>query len=146
PAAQVLQPGQVAANPFVRTMTAGQLTDWAARKVGGGAPTMRMPGGSSAPGAFGLSGPTQGRVPFSMVPAGGAAMAMPTDGANAGPGLASLLRALMEEPAAAPQAQAAPAPASAPFGFAPYAAPTPAPTAFDYEKTLALLRPRRPTR
>ncbi len=151
PAAQVLQPGQVAANPFVRNMTAGQLADWAARKVGSDAPTMRMPGGSSAPGAFGLSGPTQGRAPFSMAPAGGAAMTMPVDNASEGPGIASLLRVLMEEPAAAPQAQAAPAPAptSAPFGFAPLAAPappTPRPVPFDYEKFVSLLRPRRPTR
>lgn len=146
PAAQVLQPGQVAANPFVRNMTAGQLADWAARKVGADAPTMRMPGGSSAPGAFGLSGPTQGAAPFAMAPPAGAAA--PTNGASTGPDLASLLRTLMGEAAAAPQAQTAPAPAptSAPFGFAPFAAPAPAPVPFDYEKTLALLQPRRPTR
>ncbi|MBL7406371.1 hypothetical protein INQ30_29095, partial [Escherichia coli] len=50
PVVQVLQPGQVSANPFVRPMTAGQLVDWANSKVGGAAPTMQMPGGGGGRG------------------------------------------------------------------------------------------------
>ncbi|MEE7483963.1 hypothetical protein MOF7_00660, partial [Methylobacterium oryzae] len=76
PVVQVLQPGQVSANPFVRPMTAGQLVDWANGKVGGAAPTMQMPGGVGR-GAFGLAGPVASGTAGSITPAGGAAMQAP---------------------------------------------------------------------
>ncbi|MFT8922723.1 hypothetical protein [Acetobacter sp.] len=39
PISQIMSPQQVAANPFLRNMTAGQVQDWAAQKMGGaGAP------------------------------------------------------------------------------------------------------------
>ncbi|MCC6105999.1 hypothetical protein [Acetobacter sp.] len=39
PVAQVMSPQQIAANPFLRGMTAGQVQDWAAQKMGGSVPT-----------------------------------------------------------------------------------------------------------
>lgn len=39
PISQIMSPQQIAANPFLRNMTAGQVQDWAAQKMGGaGAP------------------------------------------------------------------------------------------------------------
>ncbi|GAA3674762.1 lysozyme family protein [Acetobacter lovaniensis] len=35
PISQIMSPQQVAANPFLRNMTAGQVQDWAAQKMGG---------------------------------------------------------------------------------------------------------------
>lgn len=58
PVASVLPSASVAANPFLRGMTAGDLMNWASRKVGGSAPTMQMPGGAAASGRFGVSGVT----------------------------------------------------------------------------------------
>ena len=78
PVSQVLQPGQVTANPFVRSMTAGDLAGWAAKKVGSSAPTMTVPGESSGPAAFGFSGPTQAPDAGTTLPAGGAMMTMPS--------------------------------------------------------------------
>lgn len=110
PVVQVLQPGQVSANPFVRPMTAGQLVDWANRKIGGTAPTMQMPGASSRPAAFSLSGPTQNAGPGTSLPAGGATMQVPD--ADRGTDVAGLLRALTAAGASAapPVAQAAATP------------------------------------
>ncbi|MBA9063137.1 hypothetical protein GGQ91_002525 [Methylobacterium fujisawaense] len=85
PVSQVLEASQVAANPFLRNMTAGQLTDWAAGKVSGSAPKMTMPGGSSRPAAFGLSGPTQAGGAGTVLPAGGGDMSTPNPMATADP-------------------------------------------------------------
>ena len=136
PVVQVLQPGQVSANPFVRPMTAGQLVDWANGKVGGGAPTMKMPGGSSAPAAFSLSGPSQGGGAGSRLPADGAAMQSPE--ADRTLQVASLLRTLTaaDAPAASPVAQAAAAPAQAPMQMQPARRQAPA---FDAQRFFALL-------
>lgn len=38
PVSQVMSPQQIAANPFLRNMTAGQVQDWAAQKMGGSVP------------------------------------------------------------------------------------------------------------
>lgn len=86
PVSQVLQAGQISANPFLRGMTAGQLTDWAARKVGGSAPTMTMPGGSSAPAAFGLGGVSQGAGAGSVLPFGGNIATSPDTPSSLGAG------------------------------------------------------------
>ncbi|WP_430913901.1 hypothetical protein [Methylobacterium sp. sgz302541] len=100
PVAQILTPDAIAANPFTRSMTAGDLTLWASKKVGGdGSPApaaMTMPGEAPTPGAFGLSGPTQVGAPFSLAPAGAAAMTAPTEPAPAddGPDFAALLKSL----------------------------------------------------
>lgn len=97
PAAQVLDAAQVAANPFVRKMTAGQLADWAAQKVGGSAPRMTLPGASSAPAAFGLGGPTQAPSLGTRLPSGGTGATMPADETAAGntsPSTADALKSL----------------------------------------------------
>lgn len=39
PVSQVMSPQQIAANPFLRNMTAGQVQDWAAQKMGGSVPS-----------------------------------------------------------------------------------------------------------
>lgn len=39
PVSQVMSPQQVAANPFLRGMTTGQVQDWAAQKMGGAGPS-----------------------------------------------------------------------------------------------------------
>ncbi|MFT8308494.1 hypothetical protein [Acetobacter malorum] len=62
-AASILSPAQVAANPFLRGMTAGQVQDWAAQKMGGPAPQtqqMATPQPSAGYGAPALvqSGPS----------------------------------------------------------------------------------------
>ena len=57
---------------------------------------MAIPGEAPTPGAFGLSGPTQVGAPFSLAPAGAAAMTAPTEPAPAddGPDFAALLKSL----------------------------------------------------
>ena len=83
PVSQVLQAQQVAANPFMRSMTAGDLAGWAAGKVGGSAPTMTLPGVASGPARLGLTGATQAQggasVPMT-VPDASAAAATPGTG------------------------------------------------------------------
>lgn len=44
PAASVLDPAAVKANPFLRGMSVADLQSWASRKVGGGAPVQTAPG------------------------------------------------------------------------------------------------------
>ncbi|WP_331292444.1 hypothetical protein [Methylobacterium radiotolerans] len=107
PVVQVLQPGQVSANPFVRPMTAGQLVDWANGKVGGAAPTMQMPGGVGR-GAFGLAGPVASGTAGSITPAGGAAMQAPEQDRSLQ--VAALLRTLTaaDAPPASPHRRQAP--------------------------------------
>ncbi|MCG4258211.1 lysozyme family protein [Acetobacter senegalensis] len=39
PVTQVMSPQQIAANPFLRNMTAGQVQDWATQKMGGAGPS-----------------------------------------------------------------------------------------------------------
>ena len=63
PVSDLLPSSSITANPFLRGMSAGDLTSWAARKVGGTAPVMTMPGASSAPGRFGLGGVGQSAMP-----------------------------------------------------------------------------------
>lgn len=61
PVSQLLPSSSIAANPFLRGMSAGDLTDWASRKMSGG-PAMQMPattGGPARPAGFGLTGPQQ---------------------------------------------------------------------------------------
>lgn len=146
PVVQVLQPGQVAANPFVQPMTAGQLVDWANRKVGGGAPTMKMPGGQAGFGAFGLAGPSAAGTPGTTLPAGGATMQAPAPD-DRGTDVGALLKALTAPNAPAPSAlaQAAlrPTPAVAPFGTATQPA-RPRSAAFDPTAFFQLLRTRAP--
>lgn len=136
PVVQVLQPGQVSANPFVRPMTAGQLVDWANGKVGGAAPTMQMPGGGVGRGAFGLAGPVAAGTAGSVTPAGGAAMQAPEQDRTTQ--VASILRALTaaDAPAASPVAQAAAAPAPAPAPLPPHRRQAPG---FDAQRFFALL-------
>lgn len=145
PVVQVLQPGQVSANPFVRPMTAGQLVEWANGKVGGAAPTMKMPGASSAPASFGMAGPSQGAGPGTSLPAGGAAMQVPRKGGDLD--IAALLKAVTAPGSAGGQGQASAAPAQA--APAPAAARTaldasrPA-TGFDSQRFFSLLPGYRP--
>jgi hypothetical protein len=135
PVVQVLQPGQVSANPFVRPMTAGQLVDWANGKVGGAAPTMQMPGGGVGRGAFGLAGPVASGA-GSVTPAGGAAMQAPEQDRTTQ--VASILRALTaaDAPTAPPVAQAAAAPSPAPAPLPPHRRQAPG---FDTQRFFALL-------
>lgn len=63
PASSILSPAQVAANPFLRGMTAGQVQDWAAQKMGGSAPQAQpqapqMPAPQPSPG-YGMPAPAQ---------------------------------------------------------------------------------------
>lgn len=60
---------------------------WANKFLGGGMQLPNAAGGSSAPAAFGLAGPTQGRGAGTVMPGGGGAMATPEGtamGAGAG--------------------------------------------------------------
>lgn len=112
PVSAVLPAASIAANPFLNGMSAGDLTAWAAKKVGDGSATMTMPGSIAGAGAFGLSGPVSAGTAGSVTPAGGAMMQTPP--AESGPDFASLLKALggsdqTTNPAAQPQAKA-PAP------------------------------------
>lgn len=60
PAASILSPAQVAANPFLRGMTAGQVQDWAAQKMGGSAPQApQMPAPQPSPSSYGVPDPVQ---------------------------------------------------------------------------------------
>lgn len=98
PLANVLPSASISANPFLRGWTAGQLVDWTARKVGGAAPTMTVPGESTRSGRFGVSG-------VQASPAAATAMTMPAtqESAEAGnPLLAQVLQAVLQ-----PQAQQA---------------------------------------
>lgn len=114
PVSQVLQPGQVAANPFVQPMTAGQLVDWASRKVGGSAPAMTIPGTPASTGAFSLAGPAPSGTPDSVTPAAGATMQAPAQ--DDGIDVAGLLKKLTGGgTATSPLAQAAAAPAAPPM-------------------------------
>ena len=75
PVSQILPSSSIAVNPFLRGMSAGDLTAWADRKMSG-AP-MQMPasaGGAAKPAGFSVSGVTQGAAP-----AAGATMATPQD-------------------------------------------------------------------
>jgi hypothetical protein len=141
PAAQILDPAQVAANPFMKKMTAGQLTDWAAQKVSGSAPKMTMPGGSSGPGRFSLSGPTQAPIGSSNssgpVPASALAgltnidaiLAQMGAGGGAGSGKGGLGLTSGSSGSSGsdgPKPPAAPAPLQRrPFGFMTFAGQTP---------------------
>ncbi|PAL21049.1 lysozyme family protein [Acetobacter syzygii] len=59
PISQIMSPQQIAANPFLRNMTAGQVQDWAAQKMGGGAPQApQMPTPQTFP-AYGAPAPVQ---------------------------------------------------------------------------------------
>ncbi|MCP1270573.1 lysozyme family protein [Acetobacter cerevisiae] len=59
PASSILSPAQVAANPFLRGMTAGQVQDWAAQKMGGSAPQApQMPAPQPSSG-YGAPAPVQ---------------------------------------------------------------------------------------
>lgn len=122
PAAQVLDAAQVAANPFVRKMTAGQLADWAAQKVSGSAPKMTMPGGSNRPAAFGLAGPTQAPEIGFVLPAGGAGAAAPAGDAMAtspASGTADALKSLGGMSGGSGQGGQKRGPADAPMQFHP---------------------------
>lgn len=139
PVSQILDAKQVAANPFVRPMTAGQLVDWASRKVGGSAPTMTMPaeGGPAASGKLGLSGVEAVPYGYSLA----APAAKPTsDGAkDDGPDVASILKLMAGDNGLAALAQQT--------GSAPAAVPSAPPMVplqrravpFDRDAFLALL-------
>lgn len=134
PVSRVLDAKQIAANPFVQSMTAGQLADWAARKVGGSAPTMTMPveGAPAASGRFGFSG---------IEPSATSAPTMTTPEAKKDEGLdvASILKLVAGEKGLASLA--------APAGGGATAAPAPPPMVppqrraipFDRDAYLALL-------
>jgi len=129
PVSAVLPASSIAANPFLRPMSAGDLVGWAARKVGGDA-AMTMPaaaGGPAAPARFGFSG-------IEAAPA----VATPSPKSDDGPDVASILKTLMAGGGGA-VAQAAAAPAPAPALAAP---PRPAAPAFDTSAYLATLRRR----
>lgn len=75
PVSQILPASSIAANPFLRGMSAGDLTAWADRKMSG-APK-QLPdsvGGPARAAGFSTSGVTQGAAP-----AGGATMSVPQD-------------------------------------------------------------------
>ncbi|MCC0809117.1 hypothetical protein FPV16_23440 [Methylobacterium sp. W2] len=91
PVVQVLPPASIAANPFLKPMTAGDLMGWAARKVGDQAPTMTMPGAAPAASSqFGMLGPQASARPA-------APMQMPGEAPAAAPSFnaASFLQAVM---------------------------------------------------
>ncbi|KXV72194.1 hypothetical protein AD952_05630 [Acetobacter cerevisiae] len=59
PASSILSPAQVAANPFLRGMTAGQVQDWAAQKMGSSVPqAQQTPAPQPSPG-YGMPAPAQ---------------------------------------------------------------------------------------
>lgn len=66
---------------------------WANKFLGGGMQLPASAGGSSAPAAFGLSGPTQGRGTGTVVPSGGGTMGLPSSSSGssdaASPGVSS---------------------------------------------------------
>lgn len=135
PVSAVLPPASIAANGFLNGKTAGWLTDWAARKVGDGAATMRAPDGAGPPaasGRFGFAG-----IEPSAAPA--PTMTTPTESRDEGPDIGAILKMLAGDRglAAMAQPQAEPAPSPTP--------PTPrrpAP-AFDLDGFLAQLPSRR---
>ena len=140
PVPQVLDARQVAANPFVRSMTAGQLVDWAARKVGGSAPTMTMPaeGAPAASGKLGLSGVESVPYGYSLPPSA----ARPTPDAKKDDGLdvASILKLVSGDGGLASLAQpSAAAPSPAPIA-PPMVPPQRRAVPFDRDAFLALLR------
>lgn len=59
PAASILSPAQVAANPFLRGMTAGQVQDWAAQKMGGPAPQTQQMAAPQPSAGYGAPAPVQ---------------------------------------------------------------------------------------
>ncbi|MCP2083977.1 UNVERIFIED_ORG: hypothetical protein J2W74_005242 [Methylorubrum zatmanii] len=104
PVANVLPASSIRANPFLQGWTAGDLTSWAARKMGSAAPAMTMPGEAARSGQFGVSG-------VQASPAAAPTMTMPaaagggTDASN--PLLSQVMQSLLN-PQAAPAASAAP--------------------------------------
>jgi hypothetical protein len=65
PVSALLPSSSISANPFLRGMTAGDLTAWADRKMSGGS-AMQMPastGGAARPAGLGLGGPQQQAQP-----------------------------------------------------------------------------------
>lgn len=140
PVSAVLDASAISANPFLQGMSAGDLTSWAARKVGGKAPVMTMPGdgsgASAAPGGmpFSLSGPVGSSAPAPVIPAEAAK-------ADTGPDLGAIMKMLSANPeATALQAGATAAPAPAPM---PPSARAARPIAFDAKKFFGLLPTRR---
>ena len=139
PVAQVLPPASIAANSFLRPMTVGDLTAWAARKVGDQAPVMTMPGeaaGGVARAPFSLAGPVSSSAPAPTIPTD-------TPKADSGPDISVLLQTLMSSPAAAPvtpnPAPALPAPLSTAQLPSPLTRPAPA---FDAARFFSLLPAR----
>ena len=130
PVSQVLPASSIQANPFLAPMTAGDLMGWAAKKVGGAAPTMTMPGATpAASGQFGVSGPEASAQP--AMP-----MTVPAE-ADTPIDAAKILQTLFRG-SAQPQAQAQAIPAPPPL-------PTPLRQAvpFDPSAFYALLQRKR---
>ncbi|KQT55416.1 hypothetical protein ASG52_24755 [Methylobacterium sp. Leaf456] len=140
PLAQVLPANALAANRFMQPMSAGDLTGWAARKVGSAAPVMTMPGAAPArSGRFGFGG-----VEASAAAAPVAATPSAAQPEAAGGGYLSRLMAAVTGPSSG-QASAASAPAAvepAALGST-LSAPPQAPARFDARRFYALLQGRR---
>lgn len=111
PAASLVGMKAVVANGGAPDETAAQFAGRWVGKFDGSGPTMSMPGGSSAPGAFGLSGAVAAGTPNSVAPASGATMEAPSK-AEDSLDVGKLLAALQGAPAAAASTQAAPAQAT----------------------------------
>lgn len=59
PASSILSPAQVAANPFLRGMTAGQVQDWAAQKMGSSVPQAQQTPAPQPSAGYGAPAPVQ---------------------------------------------------------------------------------------
>ncbi|GJE29814.1 hypothetical protein [Methylobacterium organophilum] len=115
PVSAVLPSSSIKANPFLTSMSAGDLTDWAARKVGGSAPAMSTPSTPAQPARFGFSGIET--TPAAPAAAETTAAPAKDDGVD----VSALLKGLLSEggklqqaAGSGSQAQAAPAPPQAP--------------------------------
>lgn len=64
PISQIMSPKQIAANPFLRSMTAGQVQDWAAQKMGGAGTPQAAPQQPQSPAnAYGQAAGYPGQYP-----------------------------------------------------------------------------------
>lgn len=140
PIANVLPESSIRANPFLQGWTAGDLTSWAARKMGSAAPTMTMPGDTAHSGQFGVSG-------VQASPAAAPAMTMPPAAAGgmdtSSPMLDQFLQAVLT-PQTAQAAGTAPAQQAQAAAPRPNMMPEPQqPARFDPSRFYALLGLRR---
>lgn len=137
PLAQVLPAKALAANRFMQPMSAGDLTGWAARKVGSAAPTMQMPGAAPArSGRFGIGGveASAASAPVASMPSAAGSL----EGAG-GDYLSRFLGAVLAPSAAAASAATDSAP-PAPAPRSTLQTQPQAPVRFDARRFYALLQ------